>query len=523
MKAKKVILGILAVVLVLGAAASAWFLSTHIRIDGRFYPRGAKQLDLRGAELSADTYRALQEALPDCEIAWDVPFQGQRLSVGTQSIRVEHLTDEDVAVLSYLPALTDVDAAACRDYSQLLALQAQHPGCTVAYTVETAGKTLDWDTESAQLQDVTGEELERILPLLPKLTKLQLTGELPSGELLQSLRDGYPDLALTWEVKLGGKTWQSDAAELKAMKLSGAEELTRALKYLPQVQTVDLRGSGLSAAEGKTLAADFPAVHFVYERELFGLTVSTGDEEIDLSDIPVESTEELEKALPEFFRLKKVIMSNCGLSNEQMDELNSRYDDIRFVWTVKIGPLKVRTDDTWFAPVKFGAHVYRKDLEALRYCTDMVCVDIGHMETDNCDWAAYMPNLTYLIIGDTQIRDLSPLTGLTNLKFLEAFKIPLVDYTPLLTCTGLEDLNIGFTRGDAETIFKMQWLKNLWWCCIYGIFDGEGNPAWMVIEDRMPNTHVYYRDLESSTAGGWRHLDNYFAMRDYLGLFYMDG
>ena len=83
----------------------------------------------------------------------------------------------------------------------------------------------------------------------------------------------------------------------------------------------------------------------------------------------------------------------------------------------------------------------------------MVCVDIGHhMKVTNCDWVSYMPELKYLIIGDTDLDDITPLTGLTNLVFLELFITDFTDYTPLTTLTGLEDLNIAYTYGDASVI-----------------------------------------------------------------------
>ena len=108
---------------------------------------------------------------------------------------------------------------------------------------------------------------------------------------------------------------------------------------------------------------------------------STDVAEIDISRENQESTAFIESRLPYFPNLEKVIMSHCGLDNETMDDLNRRYADIRFVWTVKIKYQDVRTDETWFYPVKLdrSAVVESKDLVDLRYCTDMVCIDVGHM------------------------------------------------------------------------------------------------------------------------------------------------
>jgi hypothetical protein len=38
----------------------------------------------------------------------------------------------------------------------------------------------------------------------------------------------------------------------------------------------------------------------------------------------------------------------------------------------------------------------------------------------------------------------------------------------------------------------------------------------------MPNTRIVYTE-GSSTARGWRELPNYYAQRDILGMWYMEG
>ena len=63
----------------------------------------------------------------------------------------------------------------------------------------------------------------------------------------------------------------------------------------------------------------------------------------------------------------------------------------------------------------------------------------------------------------------------------------------------------------------MPWLKNLW-------IDGSDvrfseKP---ILEAALPDTFIKYCDGEM-TANGWRDLDNYYEMRDLLGMYYMTG
>jgi hypothetical protein len=145
----------------------------------------------------------------------------------------------------------------------------------------------------------------------------------------------------------------------------------------------------------------------------------------------------------------------------------------------------------------------------------MICVDIGHhVKVRNCDWVRYMPELKYLIIAETGISDLSPLEGHEKLIYLELFLSKVKDYSPLVTCRKLEDLNLCYTQGDPKPIGEMTWLKRLWWS---GSWAGR-----KYLEDKLPDTYKEFLSL-SSTGRGWREGQNYYDMRDFIGMDYMVG
>ena len=145
----------------------------------------------------------------------------------------------------------------------------------------------------------------------------------------------------------------------------------------------------------------------------------------------------------------------------------------------------------------------------------MICVDIGHMDkVTNCEWAAFMPDLKYLVLAQTDIRDLSPLSGLNNLVFLELFQSSVRDYSPLLSVTSLEDLNLSYTYGDPAVIARMTWLKRLWW-----------SGSWVArttLPQALTETEMEFLEV-SSTGGTWREGQHYYDMRDLIGMDYMTG
>lgn len=301
------------------------------------------------------------------------------------------------------------------------------------------------------------------------------------------------------------------------------------LRYLlleyPQLEMVDVRGCELTPQQIAQLAESFPNILFLQEITLpGGQTVMTDAESLDLSGVPLSGIEEIEALLPCFPNLKKVEMCECGIDDETMDALNQRYEDIRFIWSVWIKDSYVRTDTTYFYPFKiYRSMIVRdEDIQPLRYCTDIVAVDIGHMTTvTDLSWVRYMPNLQYLIIAETAVVDLSPLASCKNLKFLEMFSTPVTDYSPLLECTALEDLNLGITYGDPNVIAQMTWLKNLWWSGVDGTAGLICSNARPILEEALPNTTMKFRLSTPNAKNGWRQLQNYYDMRDIMDVFYL--
>ncbi len=349
-----------------------------------------------------------------------------------------------------------------------------------------------------------------------------MTGKLPAPEVLLDLREAFPEVMISWELEIGKQILTDRQTSLNLDSPLSFGEAKKLLSYLPNLEQADLRETGLTEAELKELADAFPNCLVLRQITIGTGTYCTDTETMDLSGQEID-LEELEAVLPYLHDLKTVDMCGCGLSDEEMDSLNKRYDPVRFIWTVKIRNLSIRTDATWFYPFKFDRYLYvdNKDLYALRYCEDMVCIDIGHNgAVTDCEWAAFMPNLKYLILGETGISDLSPLENCKNLVYLEMFTIPVKDYSPLLGCTALEDLNLGKTYGDPTPIAEMTWLKNLWWCDCMNTDKFEINVK-ELLTAALPDTTIKFYP-EHPTASGWRKLDNYFAMRDYLGMFYLD-
>ena len=141
-KEKKRILiltGVAALLLCILVGGLVWFFTNHVFVSGKFYPKDAQMLNLRGRNLSLAEYDTLREKFPDCTIFWDVPFQNRSYPEDTEQITVTSLSREDIMSIAHLPELKTLYAAGCRDYSVIQEIQTRFPQLEVLYTVPVDG------------------------------------------------------------------------------------------------------------------------------------------------------------------------------------------------------------------------------------------------------------------------------------------------------------------------------------------------------------------------------------------------
>lgn len=488
-----------------------WNLENFVLVDLHFYPRNEENLDLRGEKIPASRYEKLTKKLPGCAILWDVPLSGGSVACDAESMTLTTLTAEDVPLFSYLENLKAIDAEGCADYEHLLNLEQTHPEVKLSYSVELGNGSFDHEAEEITLEGVTTEQLPR-LDNMKHLKSVICAGAEASAAT--GLRDACNERNIGYSIKIGEEVLGQETREATLEAVSYEE--TFLLPSLPDLKQVHIVRPKATGAQLLSLSQNNPRLEVTWEAEVCGVLCASDKEELDLSEAKVTDLAEMEASLDYFPNVKTVFLGKCSIDNETLAALREeKRDQYKLVWTVQLGEkLTARTDDTTFMPVR--EHVYYfNDEEAynLRYCEDMICVDIGHMSIHNIDFVKYMPNLTYLILAHSQLQHIDPISSCKNLKFLELDWSPLRDLSPLVGCTALEDLNLGNTFASFEPIKQMTWLKNLW------VINCSGGTVYKMSQ-ALPNTKVQGSGA-ATVDSGWRDLPNYYKMRDLLGMHYM--
>lgn len=534
MKKSTVVSLIIASVLVLCAFAGFFFCINYLVIDGTVYEKDASSLDLSGKPiedleklaqftalehldvrntgLTVEEYTYLQNALPNCEIAWLLPFQGSYLPLDSQTVTVTELTEEEISLLAYLSELKTVDATGCQDLDILMTLKARSPNLDIRYRLTLGNTVLEQDAES--LASASIEHISAALSYLPNLKTVDASGCTDFDELL-ALKAQYPGCEISYLIPFCGQLWPDDTKEMEVNAASAAG-LSEILPYLPQVTKITVAEPIPDPEAMISLVESHPDLDLTFSFPLMGQTVSNAVTHLDISGNELTSVEAIEQYMPLFTQLEKVDMCGCGISNEEMAALNQRHPDTLFVWEVQMGNFKLRTDITFFMPYQYRYQVTDADADTLKYLTELICIDFGHMDITRTDYLAYMPKMQYLLMCDTPITDISYLANMKDLKYVELFMTKVTDFSPLLECKNLVDLNICYTYPDDPMIFaQMTQLENLWF---RGDLDYSIREA---LRAALPNTRMLFGP-GSSTGRGWRRLPNYYAMRDLLGMPYME-
>lgn len=475
MNRKKLILVILAAVLTVALSVGAFaFFRQYVLMDGYLYPRYAESLALSGHSLGN--------------------LQG----------------------FSKMPDLKYLDlrgtGATVKQYEYL---RQELPGCHIRWEVPFQGGYLNPNTTAITLTTLSDEDISA-LDYLPHLTLVNALDCKDYPQLL-ALQQRRPECRVEYRIAIGDETWSPKERSLVLRDIDPAA-VAAALPHFPELENVMITGTLPAPEQLQWLKEQFPEIDLNWEVVLKGRSLDPEATQLDLSDLELRDVSWVEENLHYFPNVQKIDMTRCGISNEELDTFNRSLDNIQVAWTVKIGQLRVRTDVTAFIAIKHSAYALRNwEVYNLRYLTELVALDMGHHNIDNCDFVAFMPHLKYLILADTDIYDLTPLEGLTELIYLELFMTDITDVTPLLNLTKLEDLNLGHTKAEIETVAQMNWLKRLWW---------SGGGIWgarlQLLKTNLPNTELQYITY-SSTDGGWREGKHYYEQRDLLGMYYMTG
>ncbi len=319
-----------------------------------------------------------------------------------------------------------------------------------------------------------------------------------------------------------------DEANVQTLNLKTNAEVTygEVLDHVEQqggTGLADVREYRLNLPQIKDLTERYRDGKLVWELDVDGVRVTSDICELDFSGHDLAALDlDLYMLFGLLRNLEKVDMCQCGFSNDEMAALQDAFPEIKIVWEIQMSHWTVRTDAVAFSTMKTCSQTFfLNDDEAkyLKYCTDLVALDLGHNYVTDLSFLKYMPELKILILVDNvksweggkihRIDDLSMLQYVPKLEYLEFFCDGVEDISFLQYTPNLVDLNISYNPvSDASYLFELPKLERLFLehtKIPYSEFER--------LQETYPDAQIEYYG-EGSIDHGWREHERYYAMRD---------
>lgn len=244
-------------------------------------------------------------------------------------------------------------------------------------------------------------------------------------------------------------------------------------------------------------------------------------EELDISGNDVSALD-VDAFLSAMTGLKRINMKDCGLENEDYAALQEAHPDTRILWNICVKGYVIPTDAVGFSCLladETQPRLTNADIKYLKYCHDMVALDLGHNHITDLSFLQYMPDLRVLILVDNYslengwqyLTDISALKYVPHLRYLELFANGISDMSVIADLKELEDLNICYNPvSSAEPFMDLPHLQRFWVYNTYIPYD-----ELMQLYARYPNTWIVTAG-DGSVDQGWRDGEHYMAMRNMV-------
>lgn len=397
------------------------------------------------------------------------------------------LSHGETELLDNFHMLTSVDFSGSSCVDEIYQWAQAHPNVDVRYTVTLPnGQTLDNAVTSLDFSGIDSATLIACceqLDLLPNIQSIDLgvdtDTDLISAEALSALTAVCPNAKVSYSFQLYGQNldFASESLDLTGISREEFANSVGLLASTPNMKQITL-GSAVDGScqltwEDLTLLSQTcPNAKLDYTFQLYGQTLNFEAETLDFNHIEMnDGGAAVKQILPFMKNCTYLDMDSCGVSHEDMASIRDAFPNIKVVWRVWFGEnYSVRTDAEKILASKpsVGGQITDGDADALKYCTDIKYLDIGHnTELGTVSFASCMPKLEVLIIAMTNITDLSPLANCPNLEYLEINSTDIADISVLGDKANLRHLNIAGCPNiyDISALYGLTELERFWIGC----------------------------------------------------------
>ncbi len=349
------------------------------------------------------------------------------------------------------------------------------------------------------------------------LKEVDLSNQKISIKQKEYLINNYPNIKFNLEVfyDVYNLNISENTSSLDLSNSFVDNDLINYLEYFPNLKDVNMGNNMLSLEQMANLTIKYPKINFKWIIKYKDKEISLDTEELDFKNDKSLIYDDIKNLFTILPALRKADFSNSNLSNEELGKLRELFPNIDIIWELHLGKWSLKTNDVAFSVLVGKINYVRlttKDIEVLKYCTNLQALDLGHQAIDDISVIGdYLTDLRVLILADNKIKDITPLKNLKHLHYLELFVNKISDFSPLENLNELVDLNIGYNNvKDINQLLKFGNSVERFWLVNGGISEKER----VILKNAYPNAKVNTAWSLSSTENGWRSHPRYYAMID---------
>jgi Leucine-rich repeat (LRR) protein len=377
------------------------------------------------------------------------------VNAGVEELALTADAVQDLSVIADYPDLKLLDLrGSSLPLSDLAAWAGSHPELELRFDLGPGGPELDSRTQELELEaGFDPDALAQALPLLTSLQKLDLPETDLSPEALDLLAEAAPGVALDYSVRLPEGVFPRDtqSLDLSDLDVDALEAQMPRLALLPELKSVTLMdgdGDGAPTPEQVSRLMELlPDAEIAYRFPLFGQMLSTQDARVEFEDVPIgnDGVPALRDALSILPSCEYFLLDGCGIDNELCAQLRDEFPDAHVVWRVYADMFNMLTDETM---VRMTFTLNDENAQVLQYCTEVTYMDIGHNTALNdISFIASMTKLECVIVSGAPVRDVSVFANCPNIEWLElCFCGNVKDLSALSGLENLRFLNVSFSQ-----------------------------------------------------------------------------
>lgn len=362
----------------------------------------------------------------------------------------------------------------------------------------------------AQLSLVVTADTISQLEDYPYLKEVDLSGSTCYPEIMAYMAD-HPEVTVTYTVFLGNAFQPSSVTQLNLVAGSyTADELMKNLAFFPQLTTLSMPQTTLTAQELSALREAYPELTLDYSLMLNGKQLDSSTTELDLSYLTPDQVSATAEVLASFPNLSRVELMDANgesqLTLEDVRILAAAAPHIAFNFNFELfgQTLSTAAETVEFVDVKIGndgVEEIRAALDVLNACTyfklDNCGIDnevmaqlrddypdvkivwriqvwqrtwltdtevlraVYHVTDKNCEPFKYLTDVKYIDLGHNEyLTDFSFVAYMPNLELCIASGSPIKDLTPFASCKKLEFLELAWC-GHLEDLTPLAECESL--------------------------------------------------------------